>query len=265
MTIPLNSHKNEYVFGRGKIFVDIFDGIGAKTGERFLGNCPGFTLTVATEKFEHFASTSGLRKKDLTVVTSVNFNSKITCDDVNNDNLALFVGGSVSSVTQSATPVTAEAIKVKAGLEYQLGATPSNPMGVQKVTSVTVKDDTDTTTYVLDTDYRLDADRARISPIKGGAIADGSVVHVGYTPTAGTINRVTSGAAGSQVGAVRYIADNAVGENRDCYISSAALAASGDLPFITDNDLAKFDLDVGVNEKDSNTPQIIIDGRIVTA
>lgn len=264
MTLPINSHTNSYVFGRGKIYIDLFDDTGAKTGERFLGNCPGFTLSVATDKFEHFASTSGLSKKDLTVTTSVNFNAKISCDDVSSDNLALFVGGSVTSVSQSATPVTGEAIKVKAGYEYQLGATASNPMGVKNVSSVTIKDATDVTTYVLDTDYKLDTASGRFSIIAGGAISDGVTVHAGYTPTAGTVKRVSSGSAGSTAGAVRFIADNAVGENRDCYIASAALAASGDLPFITDKDLAKFDLDVGVNEKDSSTAQIIIDGELAT-
>lgn len=213
MALPLNTHTNNYTFGRGKIYIDLFDTNGARTGERFLGNCPGFTLTVATDQFEHFSSTSGLRKKDLSVVTQVNFSGKISCDDVGSDNLALFLGGAVSSVAQAATPVTGEAIKVKAGLEYQLGATGANPMGVKNVSSVTIKDATDTTTYVLGTDYTLDTATARFSPIKGGAITDGSTVHAGYTPTAGTITRVSSGAAGSLAGAVRFIADNAVGEN----------------------------------------------------
>lgn len=265
MSLPLNPHANSYVFGRGKIYIDLFDSSGKLTGERFLGNCPGFTLNVATDKFEHFSSTSGLRKKDLTVVTSVNFNATINCDDVGADNLALFLGGGVTSVSQAATPVTGEAITVSTGCEYQLGATALNPMGVKNVTAVTVKDDTDTTTYAEGTDYALDAATARIAILKGGAITDGATVNVGYTPTAGTRTRVTTGATGSNAGAVRFIADNAVGENRDCYIASASLAASGDLPFITDNDVAKFDLDVGVNELDSSTPQIIIDGQLVTA
>lgn len=263
MALPLNTHTYSYVFGRGKIYIDLFDTSGNKTGERFMGNCPGFTLTVASEKFEHFSSTSGLRKKDLSVVTSVNFNAKITCDDVSGANLALFLGGDVTSVSQVATPVTGEAIVVKDGYEYQLGSTAANPMGVKNVSSVTIKDATEVTTYVLNTDYTLDTASGRFSIIPAGAIADGATIHAGYTPAAGTKTRVTSGDTGSNTGAVRFIADNATGENRDCYIASASLAASGDLPLITEGDIAKFDLDVGVNEKDSNTPQIIIDGALV--
>jgi hypothetical protein len=263
MALPLNTHTNSYVFGRGKIYIDLFDTGGNKTGERFLGNCPGFTLTVASEKFEHFSSTSGLRKKDLSVVTSVNFNAKITCDDVSSDNLALFLGGDVASVSQVATPVTGEAIVVKRGCEYQLGSTSSNPMGVKPVSSVTIKDVTEVTTYVLNTDYTLDAATGRFALTSGSAILDGATIHAGYTPTAGTKSRVSSGDTGSNTGAVRFIADNATGENRDCYIASASLAASGDLPLITEGDIAKFDIDVGVNEKNSSTQQIIIDGALV--
>jgi len=116
---------------------------------------------------------------------------------------------------------------------------------------------------VLNTDYTLDTASGRFSIIPAGAIADGATIHAGYTPAAGTKTRVTSGDTGSNTGAVRFIADNATGENRDCYIASASLAASGDLPLITEGDIAKFDLDVGVNELNSSTQQIIIDGALV--
>ena len=112
MALPLNTHKNSYVFGRGKIYIDLSTPAATKPASASW-QLPGFTLTVASEKFEHFSSTSGLRKKDLSVVTSVNFNAKITCDDVSSDNLALFLGGDVASVSQVATPVTGEAIVVK--------------------------------------------------------------------------------------------------------------------------------------------------------
>lgn len=263
MALPLNTHTNNYIFGRGKVYVDLFDTNGALQGERFMGNCPGFTLSVSTDQFEHFSSTGGLRKKDLSVVTQITFAGKITCDDVSVENLALFLGGDISTVTHTATPVTGEAHTVNAGYEYQLGASGANPMGVKNVGSVTIKDATEVTTYVLNTDYKLDTATGRFSVIAGGAITNGSIIHAGYTPVAGSLKRVSTGDSGSLYGAIRFIADNAVGENRDCYIASAALASSGDLPFITDNDLASFELSIGVNEKDSSTPQIIIDGELV--
>jgi hypothetical protein len=264
--MALGTHSNTYLFGRGELFVDLFDSSGNKTGERFLGNCPGFALTIESEQYEHFSSTSGLRKKDFSATISVNFNAEITCDDVSSANLALFLGGEVTTVNQASTPVSNEAIVVNKDREYQLGSNTSNPLGVQNVSSVVVTDVAGTTTYVLNTDYRLDAARARIYIIPGGAINNGQTIHVDYTPTAGTITRVSSGSTGSQTGAIRFIAYNAGGTtNRDLYIASANLAPSGELPMITEDEVASFTLSVGINERDSSTPQIIIDGRLVAS
>ncbi len=263
--MPLSTHSNDYIFGRGELFVDIFDDAGNKQGERFLGNCPGFNLSIESEQFEHFSSTSGVRSKDLTVTTSVNFNASIQCDDVSAANLALFLGGSVGSVSQTATPVANEAHAVLQGYEYQLGTSTSNPTGVRDVGSVVVTDTAGTTTYVLNTDYKLNATLGRIYIIPSGAITDDQVIHVDYTPTAGSRTQVTSGTAGRLTGAIRFIAANANGTNRDLYIASCSIAPEGELPLITEDELASFTLNIGVNEKDSNTKQIIIDGRHVAS
>jgi hypothetical protein len=265
MALPLKAHTNQYKFGRGKLYIDLLTAAGAKVGERFIGNCPGFVLSVESEKFDHFSSTAGLRSKDKTVTLAVDFGAQITCDDVTKDNLALFLGGTVETITQSATPVANEAITVKKGYEYQLGATSSNPVGVQKVGSVVVTDVAGTTTYVLNTDYALDADSARILIIAAGAIANDQVIHVDYTPVAGTIQRVTSGTAGALDAAIRFIAANASGENDNLYIPLCSVAPSGELPFITEDDLASFTLDLGVSTLNSNTKQIYIDGVLVAS
>ena len=106
MALPLNTHTNQYVFGRGRIFIGVYSGDANRADRRFIGNCPGFTLSVESEKFEHFSSTAGIQTKDLTVTKSVNFNAQVTCDDIQAENLALFLGGTSGTLTQVATPVT---------------------------------------------------------------------------------------------------------------------------------------------------------------
>lgn len=335
MALPLRTHVNEYVFGRGRLYVDQFDTSGNPTGERFLGNCPGFTVTVETNEFTHTSSTSGLSTTDLTVNVSVDFGGEITIDDISAENLALFLGGDTSSVTQSASPVADESITpIRSDREYQLGTTTNNPTGVRNVSSVTVESaeghdasaaatstayavgdfvvpatpngryymavvagtsggsaptwPTDGTTVtdggvtwrdmgtilrVVNTDYRVDAASGRIYIIPGGGLATAIgharalatpvdlELYVGYTPAAETRTRVTSGTAGSVSGAVRFISDNAAGSNRDLYIASATLAPSGELPLITADDIASFTVSLGINTRDTSTPQIIIDGR----
>jgi len=63
-------------------------------------------------------------------------------------------------------------------------------------TAVTVKDVTDTTTYVLGTDYYLGQDGMGYMIVMrktSGAIADGATVHVNYTVTTATNKTLTSG------------------------------------------------------------------------
>lgn len=264
MTLPLNTHTNEYKFGQGKVYVDLLDDDGNPTGERFLGNCPAFALSVATSKFEHFSSTTAVKKKDLSVVTQVNFTGKIDIDDVTNPNMALFLGGDVTTVTQTTTPITGEHRTIIKGYEYQLGETAANPAGIRNVSAITVKDTTGVTTYVLDTDYKRDLVSGRVTILAASAIVDGADLQFGYTPVAGTLQRVTTGENASLIAKIRFKADNTFGEDADVIIPSCTLAANGDLPFITDNDVAKFSLDIGVNEKDSNTPQVIVNGQLVT-
>ena len=50
-----------------------------------------------------------------------------------------------------------------------------------KVSSVVVKDVTDTTTYVVDTDYVLHGDEGMIEVLSAGSISDEDVLHVSYS------------------------------------------------------------------------------------
>lgn len=330
---------NNYVFGRGVCYFAEFDENGNPKGERDLGNCPGLTLTVTTQNFEHFSSRSGLAKKDLDVTLSVAFGSKVEVEDMSAENLALIVAGSADTVTQDAGSVTNERIyNAQGGREYQLGATSSNPTGVRGVTAVTVDlyelvnaaarvngatyakgdyyqsqgkayivsvagvaagappafdqseigaDTTDGTAtvlylghagssadYVADTDYTISAESARVAVIEDGTIAQVADVVFGvtggypslnanYTTDANTRTQIQSSGAGSVTGQFRFISDNAEGDNRDLFLPSCNLKVSGDVPLITSNALQKVTFDLGVNEKDTDTAQVFIDGRVV--
>ena len=123
------------------------------------------------------------------------------------------------------------------------------------------------------TDYALSAESARFGVLVAGNLGlacalyysvtgDYLTAEVDYTKDANTRGQVTSTASGSVSGQFRFIADNAKGENRDLFISSVSLAPSGDLPFITSGgDVAQATFDLGVNERDTSTPLVIVDGR----
>jgi len=56
-----------------------------------LGNCFNFTYTADVTKKDHFQSMSGIRTKDLSVVTQLGATIKMSLDEINEFNLALFL------------------------------------------------------------------------------------------------------------------------------------------------------------------------------
>lgn len=330
-----------YVFGRGILFFAPFDANGVPMGERDLGNVPGFTLSVETERYQHRSSRSGRALIDRDIPISTDISASITVEDMSADNQALFIAGEVKTRTQASTPVTGEIIhNIEPNRQYQLGATALNPTGVRGVSSVTavireattaptiatstaylkgtlLKNSTNlfvvttagttagsapsyavaavgdattdgtavvkflgsTAALVGGTDYVVSPEAGRLTIPTTGALAaayaalplddNGKKIGLfsltsGYTPAANSRTQVVSTGEGSTNGQLRFVADNAEGENRDLFIASCSLGASGDNPFITEDEFSSFEVEVGVNSRDSNTPQIIIDGRPVT-
>lgn len=255
-----------YVLGRGKVYFDPYaTGTKDKTGERYFGNTTAFNLNVSSEKLEHFDSDQGVRTKDDSVILELNRTGNMTTDNIAEENAALFVLGDVSDVTQTATPVTSEALGNGGvpipGRFYQLGATTSNPQGVRGVTAVTVTSDPGGTPVVATegTDYNLDAALGRIEIIEGGVFDGVKTADVDYTPDANTRKRVTTSAASSVEGALRFVSFNAKGKQKDVYIPYVTLTPSGDWALKGD-DWQNLAFDVEVGEL-PGLAAIYVDGR----
>ena len=223
-------HLNNYTLGRGKIFLaremsfSAFDTVG----ERYVGNSPGFTLNIESTALDHFSSDSGINELDFSATTQVNRSGSVMFDDMSPDNMELFFMGDKVTVAQIATPVVAESHDaVTQGLFYQLGVSMASPQGVRGVTAVTVTSDPAGTSYVLDTDYEVDALTGRIYIMPGGAITSASGILVSYTPTASSRSRVVSGSRPTR-GRMRYVEDNPAGENRTFLLPLVEIAPSGD-------------------------------------
>ena len=204
--MPIQHVKSEYLIPRGKVYFAPFDANEQLTGEFPLGNCPGLSLTINTEKTDHFSSETGLRQKDGSWVIQVDRTGTLQCDNFSPSNAALWLSGTLQKKTQAATPVTGELRTVIQGRQYQLGATAANPLGVRNVTAITVKNSAGTTPYVAGTDYNVDPETGRVQIIEGGGIATGSEVQFGYTPVAAAFESVKSGGKSELQGALRVVA-----------------------------------------------------------
>lgn len=262
--MAIQHETNQYLIPRGRVYFDPYDANEALTGEIALGNCPGITVNISSDKSEHYSSESGLREKDGAWVIQVNRTGSVTCDNFSPKNAALWLSGTYEAKTQAAVAVTGEARAVIPGRQYQLGATSSNPLGVRNVTAVTVKNAAEDTTYVAGTDYNVDLETGRVQIIEDGGIAAGTV-HFGYTPVAAAFESVKSGAVAELQGALRVVSSNAAGGDRDWYLPKVTLAPEGDLALIadgTDPVQMTFGLEV---LKPANAEAIYVDGRPVAA
>lgn len=219
---------NNYVLGRGEIEFSRFKAGGqVPEGFRYIGNTPEFNMTIESENLDHFNSDRGVNEKDASIVLTTNRSGSLITDNIDAENVALFFFGSKDVLSVSAGTVTAEEIDdVKPGLSYQLGVTPTNPVGTRNVTAVVVEDDA-ATTFVAGTDYTVDLDHARIVIVEGGAITDGTNLRVDYSQTAHARERILSGTTAVE-GALRYTEYNAQGPNKVWYMPYVKLAPNGD-------------------------------------
>ena len=251
---------NQYTIPRGRVY---FEAINAATDEKqgavYLGNCPAFTVSIETEKAEHYSSETGLREKDASVVLEVKRSASLTCDNMSATNVALFLSGSTGEVQQAGGAVTGETLLVLPGRYFQLGATAAQPVGARKVSNVVVKSADGATEYVAGEDYNVDAERGRLQIIAGGAIAEGEI-SVDYEAEACTWTGIRSGASGELRGSLRVVSDNATGENRDFFFPLVSLAPTGDMPVIAEGtDFASMQFDVDIL-KPAGGEAIYVDG-----
>lgn len=246
------------LLGRGKVYFDRFTTAGAKTGERFVGNCTRLEVTTTDELREKYSSATN----DSPLMKSVNVRRTIefalTLDEFDIENVALALMGDDGDFLQAAGgPITDESVTVvKTGRYYQLGG-PAAPAGDKRaVTSVVVTDDPMTTTYTLGTDYDEDLVRGRIYIIPGGGISDGDGLLVDYSysaKVAGDIPQINAGAGTTIEGYLRFVGDPAAGPVYEAQIWKISISPDGAVGLISD-DFGEFPLKGKVLDDSVNHP-----------
>ena len=332
--IPLTKTEN-IVLGRGICYFAPFDAAGVPMGERDLGQVESLSLTIEQQVESYYSKRTAVATKLVEYVTQTDFAGEFVVADMSADNIAMFLAGSRSTVTQASTPITNERIyNAQSGREYQLGALAGSPAGARNVSSVSVKlyelanaaaraDSTaytvgqiyksttnvflvttagtsaasapsfvttsvgsattdgtavvkflgTTAAFTVATHYLLSAEAARIGIVAGANLAlacdlytkvtdEYLSLNVDYTPAAESRDRMVTSGGGSITGQFRHVADNSIGTNRDTFISSCKLSTNGEIPLIGEG-TAAVTMRLGVNELDSSTPHILVEGRAV--
>ena len=249
------------VLGAGRIYFELENSSGVLAGgERYIAETPGFSVTVTPEVLEDWSSDGKIAEKLLDITTQVNRGGTLSVKDVDIANLALFVAGATTTVSQSNTPVVDEVVTGYKDRWIQLGASLSNPSGVRNVSSVVITNSGASVTYVANTDYELDAVMGRFRPITAGAITDAQSLKVDYTPATETRDRITTDQLGPKTGAMRFIADNTTGPNRDVYIPKVQLAPDGELAWKSRDTVLQMQFQLRISTR-TGYGQIYVDGR----
>jgi hypothetical protein len=249
------------VLGRGKFYFDPFTDETTKvlTGARALGNVPEASMSVETTTLDHFSSEQATRVKDQSVQLEVNRTLSFTIDSMTDDNLAMFFGGTVSSLSQASATGSTSVFPVLTGDRYyQLGVTSGNPGGVRNVSSVVISGGT------LGTDFTVDLVNGLLYIVDGGALDGDTNVTVTYNVAASTRSRITSSTATTKVGRLTFVSDNTAGANHTWMFPYVKITASGEMTLIGE-DWANIGFNVEVLRTSDTVEAVYCDGTPVTA
>lgn len=255
-------HENNYVVGRGKTYFDKFlPGTKTSTGERYFGNTPELSLNQSEETLDHWDSDSKLKVKDAQVSISNESSGTIVCDNVSAENLALWFGdddGAGVVGISSATGLTQVVESATLGTYVQLGVSDAVPQGHGFLDNVVVKKGA--TTVAPAGNYEVDLEMGRLYLFPAAvAIANGDELEVTFDAEAQSLDVVIS--KGSSIfGAVRFIADNAVGVNRDHFMPYVKLTSDGDYSLKGD-DWQSMSFSLEILKKSTDTGRIYITTR----
>jgi len=204
---------------------------------RFLGNAPSFSLTIDVNKLDHYDSTQKIKQKDKIVVLETTRSGAITLDEIHPDNVAMFLFGLNTKITEAAaTGLTESFTGVKLGRFYAIGISSSYPSGRRNIDPATfTATKNGGGTLVAGTDYVLDAKGGMIHLLEGASgIADGDQLDITYDQLGYTRNHVKAG--GDLIeGALKFISNNPTGAHNDVYIPYASLTPTGDMQLIGDD------------------------------
>lgn len=237
---------NDYSLGRGILYFSPLDSNGKPGAWRDLGNAPEFTVTLESEELEHQSSRGGLKVTDKEVVISQSASCAFSLDELNHQNIAIFLSGdSVASITNGTVAGFSEyqmITAVELGRWYDI----VNASGVRcyDLTSsagLTVeKSGAPDVLLVEGTDYEVDLKMGRIFFLSTAVnVAAGNAVDVTLAAdaTAKSINEVRALTKTNVIGALKFIRANPANNDKleEWEFHKISLKPEGDLAMIGDD------------------------------
>jgi hypothetical protein len=207
----------------GALFIEPYATDGVTLGAKIaFGTTDEITLSTEVEKVQHNDTETKESVLDGDYVVGRTVTLSFTTADISPTMLSRAYLGSTSAVTQSAAvDVAVVTAAVVIGGRYNTG--------YRNVTSVVVKDVTDTTTYVEGTDYTLAKKGGYIVILDGGSISATDVLHLTVNAPAGTGTLINAMQLDALQGRLTYTGEASVGDSHEYVLEKVSLNASGDV------------------------------------
>ena len=226
--MPYENSTADYYVGKGKIWIDLLDSDGARTGERYLGNTPTFEITTSQEKLDHRSSATASAEKDASLVKSTDISLRIVLEEFVKENVALAVAGDHSTLSQTAGSAVAEAVTAVAQDRWY-------ELAYRDVSSVVVTGSEGTPTYDVYDDYKVDAVSGRIYIVAGGAITAGTELEIDYDYGDLALDTTRAVTDTDKTAFLRFVSDPSEGKAKEIQIWKVVLRSDGALPLITED------------------------------
>ncbi|MCW8918968.1 MAG: hypothetical protein OQL08_09165 [Gammaproteobacteria bacterium] len=206
--------------GRGVPYLGPYAG-GKK---RDVGNCSALKIGFSEDKktLPNYRTGGGGVANSQSIVSAMT--CSMTLSDFDEENLALATFGASSAV--AAGSVTDESHTAYVGGLVRFDNLPDT-------STIVVTDATGVTTYVLDTDYSVNA--AGIVPISGGAISDAATILVDYTKVAGNVVQALTQSSQEWSLTLVGLNDAQSGKSVVVDLHRVKFSPAGELGFITDD------------------------------
>lgn len=257
LTYPIS---NRIVIGAGRCFFAP-ETSATVEGEdfRYLGDSPALSLSATTEKVEVDSSDAPVAETLVSITKKVTRAFKMTLRHVSADNLALFIMGTASTVTKTATGGTTTIASAVPGRYYKIGGT--TVFGLT-IAASGVHAGTVSGASVTGTKWEYDGSAGLLYFTTGSAVTGAYVV--AYTKTTASHSKVESNTTGALKGTLLFVSDNTEGSEDVWKISRCEIAPDGEAALKSRDNPIELAFAVNVLTRDSTTPQVTVNGQAVT-
>lgn len=262
----------KYKLGRGEVHFSRLDTTTDVFGPfRYIGNTQEFNINIESDELAHYSMDHGVGEKDASVPTTMNRTASMIADEITAENISLFLFGTVSTIAVSAMAAAQvdTIVGVKLGWGYPIGVTASDPVGALKVifpgagaTLFRVTDSAGTTVYTAGTDYYFDQVSMLVTPLKGGAITEGSTIKIDFAEAAYSTEQITSGSDPVE-GKIRYVEFNPKGDNLIWNLPYVMIRPNGDFALKAESDWMALPFEVEIL-RSGILPAIMVNGAPFT-